>query len=248
MILKAMKELHVGKHIRLGITAVAVGNYIRTNYPVKENYRRFLRVAFQKALEEGLLTRDGVYYRTTRKARSRIRTKPRYNRKRKSSDSKSSVPSKRSKKATEKKKSEADNTKIRKFKQRSKKNTLVSTKRINNKKQGSRKGTKAIAKESGSSLIAGSVSPKFTFSGSKFDHVWQYKNDSGNWGMYDMKASDILEQVYQKYLLNRSDTDVRAVKSGSWEYQVDFLVGFSCSYSTYNRFFSLINFKGDEAN
>jgi len=98
MILKAMKELHVGKHIRLGITAVAVGNYIRTNYPVKENYRRFLRVAFQKALEEGLLTRDGVYYRTTRKARSRIRTKPRYNRKRKSSDSKSSVLSKRSKK------------------------------------------------------------------------------------------------------------------------------------------------------
>jgi len=29
--------------------------------------------------------------------------------------------------------------------------------------------------------------------------------------------------VYQKYLENRGDTDVRAVKSGQWEYMVDFM-------------------------
>jgi len=32
-----------------------------------------------------------------------------------------------------------------------------------------------------------------------------------------------VEEVYQNYLANRGDTDVRAVKSGTWEYQVDFL-------------------------
>jgi len=32
-----------------------------------------------------------------------------------------------------------------------------------------------------------------------------------------------VEDVYQNYLSNRGDTDVRAVKSGQWEYQVDFM-------------------------
>jgi len=43
------------------------------------------------------------------------------------------------------------------------------------------------------------------------------------WKNYDAKASDVVEEVYQKYLANRGDTDVRAVKSGQWEYMVDFL-------------------------
>ncbi len=58
-------------------------------------------------------------------------------------------------------------------------------------------------------------------SSSKYDHLWEY-SDNG-WKNYDQKAGDILEEVYLKYLANRGDTDVRAVKSGQWEYQVDFM-------------------------
>jgi len=58
-------------------------------------------------------------------------------------------------------------------------------------------------------------------SGYKYDHFWQY--DDHGWKNYDPTASDVVEEVYQNYLSNRGDTDVRAVKSGHWEYMVDFL-------------------------
>ena len=54
----------------------------------------------------------------------------------------------------------------------------------------------------------------------KFDHIWQYNH--GTWKNYDSKASDIIEEIYQNYLSNRGDSDVRAVRSGEWEYMVDF--------------------------
>jgi len=50
--------------------------------------------------------------------------------------------------------------------------------------------------------------------------VWQYSD--GSWKNYEVGASDTVEKVYQGYLANRGDTDVRAVKSGQWEYMVDF--------------------------
>eukprot|EP01117_Protostelium_nocturnum_P010933 TRINITY_DN3952_c0_g1_i1.p1 TRINITY_DN3952_c0_g1~~TRINITY_DN3952_c0_g1_i1.p1 ORF type:complete len:349 (-),score=152.29 TRINITY_DN3952_c0_g1_i1:210-1256(-) len=65
--------------------------------------------------------------------------------------------------------------------------------------------------------------PTVNIAGSKYDHFWQYKEREGVWGNYMLEASDVLEGVYQGYLSNRGDTDVRAVKSGDWEYQVDFL-------------------------
>jgi len=50
-------------------------------------------------------------------------------------------------------------------------------------------------------------------------YVWQYFDKT--WRNYDGGASAIVEGVYQEYLLN-PDIDVRAVKSGDWQYQVDF--------------------------
>jgi hypothetical protein len=50
--------------------------------------------------------------------------------------------------------------------------------------------------------------------------VWQYWHDG--WFNYDNAASDIVEATYQEYLKNPGITDVRAVKSGQWTYQVDF--------------------------
>jgi hypothetical protein len=57
--------------------------------------------------------------------------------------------------------------------------------------------------------------------GLKYDHLWQYEHNG--WKNYDVKASDTVEEIYLDYLQNRRGTDVRAVKSGQWEYMVDFL-------------------------
>lgn len=55
----------------------------------------------------------------------------------------------------------------------------------------------------------------------KEEYVWQYHN--GTWKNYDAKASDVVEKAYQDYLKNRETTAVCLVKSGEWEYMIDFL-------------------------
>ena len=42
------------------------------------------------------------------------------------------------------------------------------------------------------------------------------------WYDYDDDASDIVEDEWQRYIVNRGMNDVRSVKSGEWEYMVDF--------------------------
>lgn len=56
--------------------------------------------------------------------------------------------------------------------------------------------------------------------GPKFTHKWQY--DDNGFHDYDKEASKEVEAAYQDYLKSPGCWDVRAVKSGKWEYQVDF--------------------------
>jgi len=62
--------------------------------------------------------------------------------------------------------------------------------------------------------------------------TWQYYDTHNfkakvksldNWYDYDPQASDIVEDEWQKYIVNRGMNDVRSVKSGEWEYIVDFV-------------------------
>lgn len=62
--------------------------------------------------------------------------------------------------------------------------------------------------------------------------IWQYYDNNNHnaivksldgWYDYDMKASEIVEEEWQKYIKNRAMCDVRAVKSGQFHYQVDFI-------------------------
>eukprot|EP01114_Cavostelium_apophysatum_P014064 TRINITY_DN3546_c0_g1_i4.p1 TRINITY_DN3546_c0_g1~~TRINITY_DN3546_c0_g1_i4.p1 ORF type:complete len:247 (-),score=57.76 TRINITY_DN3546_c0_g1_i4:84-824(-) len=70
----------------------------------------------------------------------------------------------------------------------------------------------------------GSKQPKVaSVSGSKHPYVWQYLENDHTWQNYDTAASDLVEEIFLKYLGNKGDTDVRAVKSGQWEYMVDFI-------------------------
>ena len=48
---------------------------------------------------------------------------------------------------------------------------------------------------------------------------WQYEHDG--WKNYDKAASDVVEAAYQDWQKNPY-TDVRAIKSGEWQYTVDF--------------------------
>jgi hypothetical protein len=61
--------------------------------------------------------------------------------------------------------------------------------------------------------------------------VWQYYDSNkvtnnrraDGWYDYEKKANDIVEVEWQKYIKNRAMNDVRAVKSGEFEYFVDFM-------------------------
>jgi hypothetical protein len=62
--------------------------------------------------------------------------------------------------------------------------------------------------------------------------VWQYYDSnnvnakikkSDGWYDYDAEASDMVEDEWQKYIVNRGMNDVRSVRSGDWAYMVDFI-------------------------
>jgi hypothetical protein len=66
----------------------------------------------------------------------------------------------------------------------------------------------------------------------RYPAIWQYFDDnnfnavikrSDGWYDYDPEASDIVEDEWQRYIINRAMNDVRSVKSGQWEYMVDFV-------------------------
>eukprot|EP00672_Neobodo_designis_P009336 CAMPEP_0174856698 /NCGR_PEP_ID=MMETSP1114-20130205/36175_1 /TAXON_ID=312471 /ORGANISM="Neobodo designis, Strain CCAP 1951/1" /LENGTH=190 /DNA_ID=CAMNT_0016091503 /DNA_START=36 /DNA_END=608 /DNA_ORIENTATION=- len=52
-------------------------------------------------------------------------------------------------------------------------------------------------------------------------HKWQFREDGGRWGDYAPAASVEVEKMYATWLVN-PHVDVRCVKSGTWEYMVDF--------------------------
>jgi len=66
----------------------------------------------------------------------------------------------------------------------------------------------------------------------RYKAIWQFYDPnnfnakikrSDGWYDYDEEASDVVEDEWQKYIVNRGMNDVRAVKSGEWEYMVDFI-------------------------
>ena len=52
-------------------------------------------------------------------------------------------------------------------------------------------------------------------------HKWQFQKDDHSWGDYDADASRAVELAHSSWLIN-PHIDVRCVKSGDWEYMVDF--------------------------
>lgn len=261
MIKKAIKA-NVGEGERDVVGYVTITKYIAANYSVGSNFKRFVKMALKKAVEEKLLVQVRNSFRLSSKAKkrssstSRSRSKSPAPRK-----TRSSSPAKKSKKSKESDESSSPKRKTRsssadkkeKNDKKEKKSRSASEspakkkKRSTSeepKKRSTRNSTKSTTAEASPSpspkktatpkkraakknatTLPTSPAPRGERNGvsvpsSKYDHVWQYED--GNWRNYDLNASDEVEKVYQGYLANRGDTDVRAVKSGQWEYMVDF--------------------------
>ena len=50
------------------------------------------------------------------------------------------------------------------------------------------------------------------------EYIWQYEDVT--FQNYDIEASNVVEEVYQQWLKNPGDFDVRSVKSGGFHYMV----------------------------
>jgi len=84
------------------------------------------------------------------------------------------------------------------------------------------KAPKKSAKKAAALAVVGEVSltSNATAAESSGKPQWQYQHNG--WQNYDPEASDLVEVQYQEWLGNNQMFDVRSVKSGTWEYNVDF--------------------------
>jgi len=186
----------------------AIGKFLEANYPLPENYKRYMK--------QGLAI--GVAHKTFIKVKGSYRLSAHATNK--TNGKKKTAAVKRTKETT------------------TTKRTKSPSKKEEKKEAPSPKKKKRTTKEAPSAVVAGPIKkskkarasnenensesgPLALVTGSKYDHVWQYHD--GSWKNYDVKASDTVEETYLKYLENRGETDVRAVHSGQWEYQVDFM-------------------------
>jgi len=193
MILKALNN--IGK--RGGSSSIAIANYIKANYPVPVNVSRYLRIALKKALDAGSVVKASL--RTYRANSLKIKGKKR----------------RTTKKSTTPKKRTSVKTRVP--------STTSKRKATKEKKVTKVKPVKAPRKQKTAKIVAASA-PTATPAaptGLRGEYLWQY--DHNGWKNYTVEASNVVEDVYTNYLSNRGDTDVRAVKSGQWEYLVDFM-------------------------
>jgi len=182
-----------------------IAKFIEENYKVPETYRRYLRQALKRLEEKKIIIKVRASYKLSAKGK-RGRSKSPSRKKRDTEKS----PAKKKESPPLKKKRE-------------------SPAKESPAKESRKEVSKRVSKEPSKKRSKETVSEKSTEGGSKvsipeskYSHFWQYE-ESKSWKNYDVAASDTVEEVYQNYLSNKGDTDVRAVHSGSWEYQVDFM-------------------------
>jgi hypothetical protein len=223
MIMRAIRTLNKGE----ATSIIAISNYIFSNYPVPEDkYKRYIKVGLSKGLKNKNLVKVRGSYRLSAKARDIRKRKNKSEKKEEGAEKpkreRSASPKKKAAKKDDaskrkkKKKTEKEEAKPKRARKSKEENNDN-----NNKKEAPASPKKKRESKKGAAEEEKPAAAKVK--GTKYDHFWQFKQDNGIWGNYEVNASDTIEDVYQKYLANRGDNDVRAVKSGQWEYQVDFM-------------------------
>jgi len=151
-------------------------------------------------------------YRLTSKGKSGTRRKRRKATKKKKTATKRKKPATKKRKTTAKKSGAAN----KKKKPAAKKKKSAAKK----KKSAPKKKSTSKKKETSGKKAKGDKK-KATTTPAGYHFQWQYSERG--WKDYDIDASDLVEAAYQGYLSNPGMCDVRAVKSGQWQYQVDFV-------------------------
>lgn len=213
-------------------SVAAISKYIIANYDVpEESFKRYLKASLAKQVESGLLVKKSV-------ARYQLSAKAKPKKKKQTSEEEKTTKRKTAKQSTkvegEKKPAKKSSSKSKKVKESTKVDGEKKTKKPTSKskkdvtketvKKTSARGSKkeGKTKKSTSSGRGKASSAETTEGGSKLVWVWQYY-DNGFYN-YDTAASEVVEGVYQEYLTSPFTCDVRAVKSGQWEYEIDFRV------------------------
>lgn len=231
MIVRAIKHAS-SKSPRSVVSRVFITNYISKNFQVSQRLMKSsIRRALQKGLESGKLyqirqsfgltkQREAVKSKKSKSEEAKIRKREK-TAKRQQTERENVVAAKRGVSTTP---SEGRTTKnsSKSAKKDSpspipKKPTPSSTTlpvKVKNVRKDSQSTSSSSSSQKEEEIVR--VNGK-----TKYENVWQYY-DNG-WKNYELEASDVVEEVYQKYLQNKGDTDVRAVKSGQWEYLVDFV-------------------------
>jgi len=201
MLTKAIKE----QYQRKGTSLFAIRKYLEETYPMGSDYKRYLNSAMKKAVENKLVMKPSpARFRLTKKGQEILEPK-----KRKTAPKKK--PSTSNKKtSTSNKKPSTSNKKSSTPKQQKTKKQKTSS----SSSDGKKKKKVASTKDSPSS-------PKTTQVKEVPPFKWQYLD--GDYHDYDFDASVLVEEAYQEYLKNPGMYDVRAVQSGHWKYQVDFV-------------------------
>jgi len=230
MIFRALK--HYGESTESSY--IAICKFVANNYPVPDGYQRYIKVALKRAVEKGILLKIRASYRISAKGKAKTarksRSKSTSSRSASTSPRKKSSKSSKSDKSPKKRKASSASSPSPKKKERKStsaspspkksRSTSNSTKSASPSPSPSSTPKKKERKSKSTAVKSKDEAPKKP-ADMKHDHIWQYHH--GAWKNYDTEASDTVEDVYQGYLANRGDTDVRAVKSGQWEYQVDFM-------------------------
>jgi len=194
---------------RSGSNLVAISHYIEKNYPVKENYKRYLKAAIKRAVDGGEIVKNGAMYRVKTSAKKRTTKRV------KKTTEGETAKKPRAKKSTEKSTEKAKASPKKRARKADAESEVVEKVKKPRKNAKSAEQTARTAEDTTSEIVG----PKKPV-GLKSDYIWQY--EEGTWRNYYTEASNVVEDVYQDYLSNRGTTDVRAVRSGDFEYQVDF--------------------------
>lgn len=227
MVFEAIKDL--GN--RTFHSAVAISKYIDANYPVPEaSFKRSVRLAIYKALDDGLLIARKASYRLSAKGQDflkprkiipstrKISTRSKSKKRKSSSSIGKEEPKKRTTRNSSKTSDDEEEPKKSRSSKRESSSSSAKSTPLKSKSTPVKPKKRSVSEPSS---VASTPSKIPRPPGLKFDCIWQY--DDHGWKNYESAASDTVEEVYLAYLAHRGDTDVRAVKSGNWEYMVDFM-------------------------
>jgi len=221
LIKRCLKE----NHSRKGTTTQAIVKYIVANFGDCNNVA--LRRALLAASLDGRLNRLSSGHRWSlsasekkgKKAKKSKSLKKKTKKSTKKSEKKSAKKSKSDKKPKSTKKSKVAKEKA------PKKSVSKAPKKAVSKAPKTASVTRGVPKSTTAPSVSTTTTTTTTpTSASSGENVWVWQFYDNGFHNYDIDASNTVEGVYQEYLKSPFTCDVRAVKSGQWQYEIDFRV------------------------